>query len=85
MGHMFMVGYVAWLGIGFSLVGAAVAAGTAATAATAATTATAKAATGTARAVPARAAHTGGCWPELAPLGACCYKIVMAYMLVVML
>jgi uncharacterized protein DUF5134 len=83
---VFMVGYVAWLGDRFSSVGAAIVAGPAATAATAAT---AKAATGTAGAVPARAAHTDGCWPELAPRGACCYKIamgiVMAYMLVVML
>lgn len=61
----------------------------------AATTATATVATapnaarGAAGAVPARAGHAGGCWPELAPRGACCYKmvmaIVMAYMLVVML
>ena len=35
--------------------------------------------------VPARAAHADGCWPALAPRGACCYEIVMAYMLVVML
>jgi len=49
----------------------------------------AKAATGAVGAVPARAAHADGCWPVLAPRGACCYKIVMAivmaYMLVVML
>jgi hypothetical protein len=83
---VFMVGYVAWLGDRFSSVGAVVVAGPASKAETAAT---AKAAMGAVGGVPARAAHAGGCWPELAPRGACCYKIVMAivmaYMLVVML
>ncbi|HEX6451715.1 MAG TPA: DUF5134 domain-containing protein [Trebonia sp.] len=83
---VFMVGYVAWLGDRFSSVGAAVVVGPGSTSATAAA---AKAATGSVDGVPARAAHAGGCWPELAPRGACCSKIVMAivmaYMLMVML
>lgn len=69
-------------------------------AATPASTATARAAGTTAEARPATttattrtsmraAAQAGGCWPVLAPRGACCYKIVMAivmgYMLIVML
>jgi len=73
---VFMVGYVAWLGDRFSSVGATVVASSVTAAATAATT---KATTGTAGAVPGpAAAPRGGCWPELAPRGACCYKIVMA-------
>jgi len=70
---VFMVGYVAWLGDRFTSV-ATVASGTSALPV----------------APPVSgAAHAGGCWPALAPRGACCYKlamsIVMGYMLVVML
>jgi hypothetical protein len=80
---LFMAGYVAWLGDRLSAVGAAViTTGEAGTAV--------RSTTGTAR--PARmgtTAQAGGCWPALAPRGACCYKIAMAivmgYMLIIML
>jgi uncharacterized protein DUF5134 len=70
-------------------------------AATSASTATARPVGTTAEAAPeaepaavvrtsmTAAAQAGGCWPVLAPRGACCYKIAMAivmgYMLIVML
>lgn len=70
---VFMVGYVAWLGDRFTSVGT----GPAATM------------TGGPGAVGGVTAQGGGCWPVLAPRGACCYKIAMAivmgYMLIVML
>lgn len=44
---------------------------------------------GASGAAPAGTAHKGGCWPALAPRGACCYKLamslVMGYMLIIML
>ena len=100
---LFMVGYVAWLGDRFSSVGAATASPATARAATATPVSAATArsadappddmapttATATIQASIAGAAQAGGCWPVLAPRGACCYKIamaiVMAYMLIVML
>lgn len=77
---VFMVGYVAWLGDRFTSV-AAVIAGRPGVPSAGAASAGAAASAGI--------AQSGGCWPALAPRGACCYKlvmsIVMGYMLIVML
>jgi hypothetical protein len=78
-----MIGYVAWLGDRFSSVGAA----TANAAKPEGGTVTIGTGTGAGAGTGTETAG-GGCWPVLAPRGACCYKIAMAivmgYMLIVM-